>query len=224
MWSFDTKSKNQQLLHDAKKIYKLNTHQALEISSQKAAIKELEWEKYVRNYRLDLLEAENKLLEGVCEDLKTQNTRLINALKNDSPKKLEATRIDSINNTLESVATVKKSSYYYSRTNYEFEFVNGICEKLQDAEIKYKREVVCDGGRIDILIPGAPPKIIEAKVDAYPSLVKKAVSQLKRYAQSFPNAELYFAAPREPVGEACSILQEHNISVWTEQAISGVVQ
>ena len=219
MWPFNSKQQQYDL-----KIYTLNIAQALEISVLKSDIKELEWEKYIRNGRLDTLESAYEILERLCGELKTQNIQLIDKVKDESTRRIEATRIGSMNSALKTAATITKSSYNYQRSNCEFEFVNGLCEKLQDNGIKYERELVCDGGRIDVFIHGVVPKIIEAKVDAYPSLVKKAVSQLKRYAQSFPNAELYFAAPREPVGEACSILQEHNISVWTEQAISGVVQ
>ncbi len=90
----------------------------------------------------------------------------------------------------------------------ESKFIDKICGYLESSKIPFKREKVCDGGRIDIYLETNPPIIIEVKSTACAEHIRSGVRQLLEYGIAIPKAILCIALPIEQKNEISGDINE----------------
>jgi hypothetical protein len=78
--------------------------------------------------------------------------------------------------------------------------------EISAAGLKVRRQVRVEGGIIDLLVATDPPCIVEVKAIGDLFSVARAAAQLWRYAQSYPGARLFVAAPPPILPEASAFL------------------
>lgn len=98
-------------------------------------------------------------------------------------------------------------------------YVSAICKHLEKNNISYKKEKVCDSGRIDIFIDTNPPIVIEVKGGNESDKIRGGMRQLLEYGLSYPSAHLCLALPVEQKNDISGGMNEklkkYNIELLT---------
>jgi hypothetical protein len=85
--------------------------------------------------------------------------------------------------------------------------------EMSAAGLKVRRQVRVEGGVIDLLVDTEPPCIVEVKAIGDLFTVSRAAAQLWRYAQSYPGARLFVAAPPPILPDASAFLTKMGMDI-----------
>lgn len=89
-----------------------------------------------------------------------------------------------------------------------------ILDDLDEKNLFYETEKICESGRIDIFIPGNPNQIIEIKSDNSADSIRAGMRQLLDYGIAFPGSILFIVFPGNISTRLKTKLKNHRIKIW----------
>ncbi len=89
-----------------------------------------------------------------------------------------------------------------------------ILDNLNEKNLSYETEKICESGRIDIFIPGNPNQIIEIKSDNSADSIRAGMRQLLDYGIAFPGSILFIVFPGNISTRLKTKLKNHRIKIW----------